>query len=65
MVMRVADVVALRLLAHLKRAHVETRRHVRRSQDQRLHSRARRDGVNVGQPLRVFDLRLNPDAPHG
>ena len=64
MVMRVADVVTLRLLADLEGAHVEARRHVRGSQDQRLHPRARRDRVNVGQPLRVFDLRLNPDAAH-
>ena len=65
MMVRVADVVALRLLAHLQGAHVQARRHVRGPQHQRLHSRPRRDRVNVGQPLRVFDLRLNPDAAQG
>ncbi len=28
---------------------------------QRLHPRARRDRVDVGQPLRVLDLRLDAD----
>ena len=60
----VADVVALGLFADLQGAHVETGRHVRGAQHQRLHPRAGRDRVDVRQALDVLDLRLNTDAAH-
>ena len=51
-VVGIADVVPLGLLADLQRAHVQARHHVGRAEHQRLHPRARRDRVDVGQALR-------------
>ena len=58
----VADVVALRLLAHHQRSHVEAGHQIGRTQHQRLHPRAGGDGVNVAQALRILDLRVDADA---
>ena len=58
----VTDVVPLGLFADLERAHIQAGRHVRGTEHQSLHTRARRDRVDARQALGVLDLRLNTDA---
>ena len=63
-VVRVAHVVAGRLLADDQRAHVDRGHEVGRPEDDRLGARrGGGDGVDVGQAHRVLDLGLDADAP--
>ena len=52
------------MFADDQRAHVETGHQIRGAEHERLHPRARRDRVDVGQSGGVLDLRLDADAPH-
>ena len=64
-VVRVALGVARRLLAHDQGLHVDRRHEVGRAEDDRLDTRrGLRDPVDVDQPERVLDLRLDADAAH-
>ena len=63
-VVGVALGVAGRLLPHHERAHVDAGHEVGRAEDDRLDARAGGgDRVDVDQPERVLDLRLDPEPP--
>ncbi|CAB5000268.1 unannotated protein [freshwater metagenome] len=64
-VVGIAHVVAGRLLAHDQRLHVDTGHEVGRAEDDGLDPLARGgDGVDVGEPEGILDLRLDSDATH-
>jgi hypothetical protein len=62
-VVGVADVVPRRLLTDDEALHVDRGHEVGGAEDDRLHPRRRPgDRIDLDEALRVFDLRLDPDA---